>query len=108
MRQAGFLAAAGIYALQNNIDRLEEDHRHAKQIADALEKKSFVKFIFPVETNIIIFGLDDPQGAPAFVEKLKQKNILAYAISPDRIRLVVHLDITSAMVEKTIQEFSLI
>ena len=103
MRQAGFLAAAGIYALQNNVDRLKEDHCHARQIASALEKKSFVKTILPVETNIIIFALDYPVTAPELVDKLKQKNILGYAISPDRVRLVLHLDITKEMVERTIE-----
>ena len=102
MRQAGYLAAAGIYALDHHIGRLEEDHRHARLIAAALEQKSFVKMVLPVETNIIIFELDDSVAAPAFVTRLKEQNILGYAIAPDRVRLVVHLDITSAMVEKTI------
>ncbi len=102
MRQAGFLAAAGIYALQNNIDRLKEDHLHASQIADAIQKKNFVKYILPVETNIIIFELDDRYTAKEFVAKLKEKNVLSYAITTNRVRLVVHLDISKEMVEKTI------
>jgi threonine aldolase len=101
MRQGGFLAAAGIYALQNNVDRLKEDHQHAKQIAEALEKKKFVKMILPVETNIIIFELNDSITAPALVGKMREKNILGYAISLNRVRLVVHLDITKKMVEIT-------
>lgn len=106
MRQAGFLAAAGIYALQNHVDRLKEDHEHAKQIGCALQKKDFVKMVLPVETNIIIFELNDTISAPAFVEKLKEKNILTYAIAPNRIRLVVHLDITNQMIEKTTEEIN--
>lgn len=106
MRQAGFLAAAGIYALKNNIERLAEDHAHAKQIAAAIAKKDFVKMVLPVETNIIIFELNENIAAPALVEKLKEKNILGYAISPNRIRLVVHLDISPQMVEKTTDVFS--
>jgi threonine aldolase len=102
MRQAGFMAAAGIYALKNNVDRLTEDHLHAKQIADAIAKKGFVKTVLPVETNIIIFELNDTISAQAMVSKLKENNILGYAISPDRVRLVLHLDITPEMVEKTI------
>lgn len=102
MRQAGFLAAAGMYALKNHVDRLKEDHFHAKQIGDILQKKSFVKILLPVETNLIIFETDDSTTAPAFVEKLKEKNILGYAISRDRVRLVTHLDITKEMVEKTV------
>ena len=106
MRQAGFLAAAGIYALQNNIDRLAEDHLHAKQIAAAIAKKDFVHTVLPVETNIIIFELKDSITAPALVAKLKEQNILGYAIAPNRVRLVVHLDITKEMAEKTIEKFS--
>jgi threonine aldolase len=106
MRQAGFLAAAGIYALQNNIDRLGEDHLHARQIADAIAQKNFVSFVLPVETNIIIFELRDPVTAPALVATLKEQGILGYAIAPNRVRLVVHLDITPDMVNKTIEKIS--
>jgi len=104
MRQAGFLAAAGIYALKNNIERLAEDHLHACQIAEAISKKSFVKQVLPVETNIIIFELNDSISAPAWVAKMKDAGIIGYAISPNRVRLVVHLDISKEMVGKTIQE----
>ncbi|MFI5187550.1 MAG: low-specificity L-threonine aldolase [Chitinophagales bacterium] len=102
MRQAGFLAAAGIYALQNNVDRLKEDHLHAKQIGNVLQKKKFVKILLPVETNLVIFEVDDSITAPALVEKLKEKNILGYAIAANRVRLVTHLDITKEMAEKTV------
>jgi len=106
MRQAGFIAAAGIYALENNINRLEEDHIHAKKIAEAISKKEFVKMVLPVETNIIIFELDDTITAPNLVSKLKLENILGYAISPNRVRLVLHLDINEQMVSKTIEVFN--
>ncbi len=106
MRQAGFLAAAGIYAFQNHIDRLSEDHDHAKQIAATIAKKNFVTMVLPVETNIIIFELKDGITAPELVSKLKESNILGYAISPNRVRLVVHLDITKEMVNKTIEVFN--
>ncbi len=106
MRQAGFIAAAGIYALQNNIDRLSEDHHHASQIAEAISKKSFVTQTLPVETNIIIFELNDSISAPGLVAKLKDHGILGYAISPNRVRLVVHLDISKEMVNKTIEVFN--
>ncbi len=106
MRQAGFLAAAGIYALQHNIERLTEDHAHAKTIAAALEGKSFTEFVLPVETNIIIFQLKAGQSAPALVTKLKEHDIWAYAIAPDRVRLVLHLDITPEMVKETVKALS--
>ena len=106
MRQAGFIAAAGIYALENNIARLEEDHIHAKKIAETISKKGFVKMVLPVETNIIIFELDNTISAPELVSKLKLENILGYAISPNRVRLVLHLDINEQMVNKTIGVFN--
>ncbi len=106
MRQAGFLAAAGIYALQHHVDRLQQDHEHAARIAESIASRPFVKMLLPVETNIIIFGLEEGQSAPELVERLKQKDILAYAIAPDRVRLVLHLDITPDMVDKTIDTFA--
>ena len=105
MRQAGFIAAAGIYALKNNIDRLKEDHQHTKQIAAVIAKKDFVNLVLPAETNIIIFELKKGKTAPELVNELKTKDILGYAISPNRVRLVVHLDITPQMVERTIDIF---
>jgi threonine aldolase len=105
MRQAGFLAAAGIYALQNNIERLATDHTHARQIAGAMAGKDFISQVLPVETNIIIVELNNSITAPELVAKLKEHNILGYAISLNRVRLVVHLDITEAMTETTIKVF---
>lgn len=102
MRQAGFIAAAGLYALEHHIDRLQQDHDHATAIAASLQGKSFVKMVLPVETNIIIFELHEEAAAPALVARLKEHNILAYAIAPNRVRLVVHLDITPAMAAQTI------
>ncbi len=103
MRQAGFLAAAGIFALKNNIERLKQDHEHAKQIGNAVSKASITKFVLPVETNIIIFETVDSTTAAEVVEKLKQQKILCSVTAPDRVRLVVHLDITEEMVNKTIE-----
>jgi threonine aldolase len=106
MRQAGFLAAAGIYALQNHLDRLSIDHEHARQIASTLAGKEFIEKILPVETNIIIFQLKPGQSASALVARLKEHGILTYAIAPNRVRLVLHLDISPVMVERTIEVFS--
>jgi threonine aldolase len=102
MRQAGYMAAAGVYALQNNIDRLQQDHDHAQVLKNALQKKVFVGEILPVETNIIIFNVKPPYTPQTLVAKLKEDGILGYAISPVQVRLVVHLDITPAMIEKTV------
>jgi len=103
MRQAGYLAAAGIYALDNNIKRLEEDHHHAKLIAEALCAKDFIGEILPVETNIIIFEIKGKFTPQQFAAKMKEQNILMIAISPTQVRIVTHLDITPSMVEKTIE-----
>jgi threonine aldolase len=103
MRQAGYLAAAGIYALLNNVQRLQQDHDHTKKIANALCHKDFVGTILPVETNILIFEVKNKFNPQSFVARLKEENILSYAISPTQVRIVVHLDISSAMVEKTIE-----
>ena len=108
MRQAGFLAAAGIYALNNNVERLAEDHQHAKQIATSLATSKYVNHILPVETNIIIFETTEIITAPDLVARLKEKGILGYAIAPNRVRLVLHLDITPQMVEHTIDTFKLL
>ncbi|MEO7923193.1 MAG: GntG family PLP-dependent aldolase [Chitinophagaceae bacterium] len=106
MRQAGFIAAAGLYALEHNINRLEEDHTNAREIAAAIGEKEFVKMVLPVETNIIIFELKDSISAPDLVAGLKKYSILGYAISPNRVRLVVHLDISPEMVTRTIEAFN--
>lgn len=102
MRQAGFLAAAGLYALQNNIQRLSIDHEHAQQIAKALQQKDFVGEILPVETNIIIFEIKGRLTAKDFVDAMQKENILMFAISPTQVRMVLHLDVTVKMVVQTI------
>ncbi len=76
MRQAGFMAAAGIYALNHHIDRLKQDHEHAALLAACLEKKDFVKSIFPVETNIIIFEVNPDFKAAEISKRFEAKNIL--------------------------------
>ncbi|MEY4149690.1 MAG: hypothetical protein RL555_294 [Bacteroidota bacterium] len=106
MRQAGFLAAAGIYALDHHLERLKTDHSHAKRLESTLQNLPFVKIVLPVETNIVIFELQDGLSAPALVNTLKERGILAYAIAPNRVRLVTHLDISSDMIDKTVEELN--
>jgi threonine aldolase len=103
MRQAGFMAAAGIYALQHHVERLSEDHLHARRLAAALEKKDFIGHIMPVETNIIIAEVDTACGPKTIAAQLKEKDILTIAISPTQLRLVTHLDISPDMVEQSIR-----
>lgn len=102
MRQAGYMAAAGIYALENNVGRLAEDHRHAKLITETLTEKDFVGDILPVETNIIIFEVKGRFTAPELASKLKEKGIHVIAISPRQVRIVLHLGISPDNVQQTI------
>lgn len=102
MRQAGYLAAAGIFALENNVDRLALDHLHSKQIAEALLKRHFTGEMMPVETNIIIFGVKGKYTAKTLADEFKKNDILVSAISPTQIRMVLHLDVNEEMVKKTI------
>jgi threonine aldolase len=97
MRQAGFIAAAGIYALQNNIDRLKEDHKKAKQIAVLLSSKKWVKEVTPADTNVVIFSCLSPADADRFLYHLTKHEIKANKVSADAIRFVFHLDITDEM-----------
>ncbi|MCL4164894.1 UNVERIFIED_CONTAM: hypothetical protein GTU68_015227, partial [Idotea baltica] len=97
MRQVGFLAAAGIYALDHHIERLAEDHKKAKEIATVLEGCSYITKIEPVETNILIFYVDDTIGADNFIGKMAEKNILLTPMGEGRIRIVTHLDYTDEM-----------
>ncbi|ASZ14000.1 DegT/DnrJ/EryC1/StrS family aminotransferase [Chitinophaga pendula] len=103
LRQAGYMAATGIYALEHHVDRLAEDHAHAKQIAGALLEKTFTGHMLPVETNIVIFELRGEWKPPLFVDYLKKHDILALPISPTQVRMITHLDITPEMVERTCQ-----
>jgi threonine aldolase len=103
MRQAGFLAAAGIHALDNNVKRLAEDHLHAKRLAGVLSKKDFIGEIFPVETNIVIFEVKGRFTAKELAATLQQHGILSIAISPTQVRFVTHLDVSAPMIEETMQ-----
>ncbi len=103
MRQVGYLAAAGMYALENNINRLADDHRHAQAIARVLAEKDFTGSILPVETNILIFEVDGKFTPASFAERLRKDDIKVTPISKTQVRMVLHLDITKDMVKKTIK-----
>jgi len=103
MRQAGFLAAAGIYALDNNIQRLKEDHTRAKEIGKVLETLPYVESVMPVDTNIVIFNLTDKYTAVSFEEALKPHGIKLAAFGKQTIRFVTHLDFTDEMLTKVIE-----
>ncbi|SFE86955.1 L-threonine aldolase [Chitinophaga sp. CF118] len=101
LRQAGFMAATGIYAMENHIVRLAEDHFHAKQIAKILLEKSFVGHMLPVETNILIFDIVEGWNPRFFTDYLKKFEVLVMPISDTQVRMVTHLDVTHEMIEKT-------
>jgi len=102
-RQAGFLAAAGIYALDNHVDRLKQDHIHAQQIGQVLHQLPMVEDIRPIRTNLIFFDVKPPYTAASFLEKLAQHGIQSVPMGPQTVRFVTHLDVTEAMVQKVIQ-----
>ncbi|MCW2118898.1 threonine aldolase family protein [Flavobacterium sp. 7A] len=97
MRQSGYLAAAGLYALENNISKLVEDHRRATELARSLRKTHWVDHIAPVETNIVIFTIKSQYTEKLVMEKLKQKNISISSMGQGKLRMVTHLDYREVM-----------
>ncbi|GGG48171.1 threonine aldolase family protein [Hymenobacter glacieicola] len=100
MRQAGYIAAAGLYALQNNVERLSDDHRRARQLGTTLAAQSYVAEVLPVETNLVIFRLQEATPAEQFLARLDQQGIRATSFGPQMIRFVTHLDIDDAMISR--------
>ena len=106
MRQVGYLAAAAIYALDNHVERLAEDHTKAKKIADVLESSSLIKKVEPVETNIVIFYTADHIDENDFVQKLAAKDILIIGMGQGKLRIVTHLDFNDEMLERLLKELT--
>lgn len=101
MRQAGFLAAAGIYALHHHVERLKIDHAHASILADQLKQCSWVKNVLPADTNIVLFDTVEP--ADVVLKKLSDKGIKANSTDTHRIRFVTHLDVHPDQVEYVVK-----
>lgn len=99
MRQVGYLAAAGLYALDNHIERLNDDHKRAKEIGEVLSQMPLIKKVEPIETNIVIFELNDGISEVDFLNKLKEKNIHIIGMGSNKLRIVTHLDYTNNMHE---------
>ena len=97
MRQIGFMAAAGIYALDNHIERLAEDHKRASEIAKVLSEQSYVAKVEPTETNIVIFYLTKGISEASFMEHLLQKKVKISSMGQGKLRIVTHLDYTAEM-----------
>ncbi|MGC4022433.1 MAG: GntG family PLP-dependent aldolase [Cyclobacteriaceae bacterium] len=105
MRQAGFLAAAGIFALDNHVNRLKEDHGRAKKLGNALSNLPWVKSVMPVDTNIVIFEVEKNLTPEKVLTKFNEHNIKALAFSATEIRLVTHLDFSDDMLSKAVESF---
>jgi threonine aldolase len=104
MRQVGYLAAAGIYALDNHVERLAEDHAKATSIGAVLASCSYIEKVEPIETNIVIFYTNDTVNDVNFIQQLKEKGILITSMGNGKLRMVTHLDITDEMLEKLLKE----
>ncbi|QNH63553.1 threonine aldolase family protein [Hymenobacter sediminicola] len=100
MRQAGYLAAAGLYALEHNVERLRDDHRRARQLGTSLQAQPYVAEVLPVETNLVIFRLRPDMPAEKFLAYLEQEGIRASSFGPQMIRFVTHLDIDDTMLQR--------
>lgn len=105
-RQAGLLAGAAIYALENNVDRLAEDHFAAKDMAEFLGQQSWVKNVVTPETNILIFGLNEDMNQEVFIGALAEKGIGISQVGPGKCRIVFHLDVTQAGIKKVKEIFA--
>ncbi len=106
MRQSGYLAAAGLYALEHHVDRLKEDHQRAKMIAQTLLQCSFIKEVENVETNIVIFYLQDHIQEQFFIKKLQEKDIHIISMGEGKLRITTHLDFTDNMLNYFLETLS--
>lgn len=97
MRQAGYLAAACIYALDNHVERLHDDHKKAKHLESLLQSLPYIESVIPVQTNLVFFTLKTEMPTDLFLRNLKDNDIHALALAPQQIRFVTHLDITDEM-----------
>lgn len=103
MRQAGYLAAAGLYALEHHIPRLKTDHEHAQLLGLALSELPFVQAVMPVDTNIVIFELNAAVPAENFVATLAEQGIFCATFGPQMIRFVTHLDVSAEQIDYVIK-----
>lgn len=103
MRQAGILAAAGLYAMEHHIERLREDHRKAKLLADGLKKCDWVMEVDPVHTNILLFRVSPQLGSEEAVRRLSALGIIGFPFGKEKVRWVTHLDISDAHIQQALQ-----
>ena len=98
-RQAGFMAAAGIYALENNIERLKEDHEKAKKLEVCLKDQPYVDKVQPVQTNVVIFTLKDINESDNFIKRMRAKGVRMIGMGQGKLRMVTHMDVTLQDIE---------
>ncbi|HTT01805.1 MAG TPA: GntG family PLP-dependent aldolase [Steroidobacteraceae bacterium] len=103
MRQAGFLAAAGLYALEHHVERLREDHERARSLDEELRRLPYIASVLPVETNIVIFKLQDTVDTERFLAHLRERDVVALSIGKHTIRFVLHLDVSAAQFEELLR-----
>jgi threonine aldolase len=101
MRQVGYLAAAAIYAIENNVKRLKDDHRRAKELGSFITSLDYITEVMPVQTNIIIFKLNEKYSQDEFLKLLEEKGLMAVGFGPQKIRMVTHLDYSDEMLSRT-------
>lgn len=102
MRQVGYLAAAGIYALDNHVERLAIDHTRAKILGTTLQNCAFVKNVEPIETNIVIFNVTEDITEEAFISRMNDAGIGLISMGQGKLRMVTHLDFTEEMLETVV------
>lgn len=107
MRQAGILAAAGIYALEHNITRLSEDNARARALGEAVAAQAYCKKCYPVQSNIVIFELTEAYTCARFLEALREEDIHGVAFGPQTIRFVTHLHIDDQAIDKVIKKLQI-
>nr|WP_321235513.1 GntG family PLP-dependent aldolase [uncultured Psychroserpens sp.] len=103
MRQVGYIAATGLYALDHHLDRLVEDQKKAKAIGKVLEDMSIIKKVEPIETNIVIFELESHVDESEFLKQLSDKNIYIIGMGSNKLRMVTHLDYTDVMHDQLLE-----
>ena len=103
MRQAGIIAAGGLYALEHHIDRLKDDHARAKELGSVLEEMSYVKQVLPVDTNIVVFEVVESTNSDEVITKLEEHGIKCVAFGPQLVRFVTHLDIDDDMITYVVE-----
>lgn len=101
MRQAGIIAAGGLYALKNNVNRLREDHAHARQLEQELNSLEWVDSVMPVQTNIVVVILKDASKRDVIISLLAEHGIRIMAFGDGMLRMVTHLDISSEQIDET-------